>query len=546
MLRVLGEGGMGAAHLALDTRLNRQCVIKEILVRTPEGQRQFEREAEILANLDHPNLPKVWDIIDADGQPYIIMQYIEGQTINRLASERSAPLEIHDVLRWAKEILSAVQYLHAKNPPVIHRDIKPQNVCISPENKAYLLDFGIARRLDESHTRTSAQAVTHNYSPIEQHPEQSLLPMPSVLEYVRALHAEGLHTHFYSDVYGVGATLYYALTLLPPTDACMRVLGEVLPLVLEKNNEVPKFLAAAVMKALELHPRNRYQSAAEMMAALQPKSVEAPAVSVRKRPARPLPASNIRLLDRELIYIQAGVFRMGSDDPEVKAACHPSHSVELGAYCISQFPVTNLDYQHFIEDNPDYPIPQNPMRYAQRYNWDPATRTFPRGLEDHPVVLVSWQDAINYCRWLRKVTGYEVRLPTEAEWEKAASWDQLSSASRLYPWGNQFEEDKCNVDVRGELRLQTSAVGRYSPAGDSFYGLADMAGNVWEWTGSLYLPYPYEPTGEREEGSSEEKRVVRGGAYDESPLMARCAWRHVVQPGLRLANVGFRVVCNAA
>ncbi|MBN1450026.1 MAG: SUMF1/EgtB/PvdO family nonheme iron enzyme [Anaerolineales bacterium] len=546
VIRPLGEGGMGAAHLVLDTRLNRQCVIKEILSRSTISKVQFEREAQILANLQHTNLPVVYDIFFDEESPFIVMQFIEGTTLNRLAAGRDAPFEIHDVLKWAKEILAAMVHMHTQTPPIIHRDIKPHNICITPENKAVLLDFGIARRLDESQTRTAAQAVTQNYSPIEQYPEQNLQPTPSVLEYVQKLHSDGFRTNFYSDVYGLGATLYYALTLLSPTDVRMRVLNERLISIQEKNPEVPKFLAMAVMKALSLHPNDRFQSADEMLAALQPESIEAPVVPTRRRTARSQPTSSLKILDQELIYIPQGRFTIGTDDPQLKAACRPGHEIKLGAFCIARTPVTHADYQRFIEDNPDYSVPNNPMRFAQRYNWDLNLRAYPRGLNDHPVVLISWQDALEYCRWLSKVSGYEIRLPSEAQWEKAASWETISGKARLYPWGDQFAESNCNVDVHGDLRLQTSPVGRFSPQGDSPFGIVDMAGNVWEWTNSLYMPYPYNPEDGRESRAMEGKRVARGGAYDEGPLMARCAWRNAVQTDLRLANVGFRIACDAA
>ena len=546
IIRPLGEGGMGVAHLVLDTRLNRQCVIKEVSSHDTTNQVQFEREAQILANLQHNNLPIVYDYFYDQDRPFIVMQYIEGTTLNRPVIGRDASFEIHDVLKWAKEILAAMLYMHNQEPSIIHRDIKPHNICITPENKAVLLDFGIARRMDESQTRTAAQAITIHYSPIEQYPETSLTNMETVYKYVTALHADNIRTSYYSDIYGLGATLYYALTLLPPPDACYRVLKDELRPLQEKNSEVPKFLAKAVMKALELHPRERYQSAAEMLTALLPEIVVAPTIQIPRRPPRKLPHKDIEIFDQNLVYIPASKFQMGSDEPKLKSACHPQHTLNLDAFCISRNPVTMADYLQFIEENPDHPVPHSPMRFAARYNWDKATRTFPRGLEDHPVVLITWYDALPYCKWLSNVSGYRIRLPNEAEWEKAACWDVSADRARLYPWGDDFDDNLCNLDVHGELRLQTNPVGIFSPAGDSSYGLADMVGNVWEWTSSLYQPYPYNPNDGREDMESDGKRVVRGGAYDEGPLLSRCAWRNGVKPKLYLANVGFRVACDAA
>jgi formylglycine-generating enzyme required for sulfatase activity len=367
----------------------------------------------------------------------------------------------------------------------------------------------------------------------------------SLQHYLEELKAASVHTGPYSDVYSLGATLYFALTLLHPPDACLRQLGENLRPIREINPDVPDFLVEALERALVVDPRARLQSAAEVRALLQPQPSETVPRRLPRQRQRPLPTGDVVALGHELIYIPGGEFHMGSNDADVKQACRPGHRVNVRPFCIARLPVTHADYQRFVEENADYPVPYSPMRYAQRYNWDRRARTFPRGLEDHPVVLVAWEDALAYCRWLSQVSGYRCRLPTEAEWEKAATWDAAAGQARLYPWGDAFDEDQCNVDAHGALRLETSPVGRYSPAGDSPYGLADMAGNVWEWTGSLYRPYPYDSGDGREDLAVEGERVVRGGSYDESPLLAHCAWRNGVDPTLRAANIGFRVACDA-
>ncbi len=557
VLRPLGEGGMGAAYLVKDTRLGRHSVIKEVLSHDTTSREQFEHEACLLAQLRHQNLPVVHDYFFAQDHPYIVMEYVEGQTLDDLRGERSAPFESHDVLKWARDLLDALCYMHAQEPPVIHRDIKPQNVCITLQGEAVLLDFGIARRLDETKTGTAARVFSPGYAPIEQYHRKHIASEPSVLKYVEDLRSDGIRTGPYTDVYSVGATLYYTLTLFRPTAASMRVLGERLPSIERANPEAPDFLVDAVKKALALHPRDRFQAAAAMLAALQPETAETPTVRLQSRPPRPLPIGEVEALGQKLVYIPAGDFLMGSDDPRLKDACHPQHTVDVGAYCLGRCPVTNVDYQRFIDNNPDYPVPYSPMRYAQRYNWDQEARTYPRGLEDNPVVLVTWEDARAYCRWMTQVTGYQCRLPTEAEWEKAAAAEppplgsssqrsELQAKKRKYPWGDEFDEERCNVDAHGALRLESSPVGQCSPAGDSPYGLVDMAGNVWEWTASLYQPYPYDAGDGREDPDAEGKRVVRGGAFDEDPLLARCAWRNGVQPDLRLANVGFRVAASAS
>lgn len=545
VIRSLGEGGMGAAYLVEDQRLWRQCVAKASALYDTAHREQFEQEARILAALSHPNLPEVHDYFFDHSRPYLIMQYIEGTTLDRLKENRSAPFEVGQVLRWADDLLDALVYLHSHNPPIIHRDIKPSNICITPVGTAVLLDFGIARRMSGTSTQTGAQAHSMHYSPIEQYPVETIGSYGILQQYLEELKAAGVHTGPYSDIYSLGATLYFTLTLFDPPDACLRKIEEGMRPIRELNPDVPDFLAEALDRALTVDPRRRCQTAAELLQLLQLQTVETAPLRLRSRQPRPLPTSSVAALEYELIYIPGSEFLMGSDDPELKEACRPQHPVPLDPYCIGRRPVTNTDYQVFIDNNPDCPAPFSPMRFAQRYNWDRQARTYPRGLEEHPVVLVTWQDALAYCRWLSEVTGYRCRLPTEAEWEKAACWDPATGQARRYPWGDEFGEERCNVDAHGALRLESSTVGKYSPAGDSPYGLVDMAGNVWEWTGSLYRPYLYDAKDGREDLDAEGERVVRGGAYDEGPLLARCVWRNGVQPDLRLADVGFRVACDA-
>ena len=156
------------------------------------------------------------------------------------------------------------------------------------------------------------------------------------------------------------------------------------------------------------------------------------------------------------------------------------------------------------------------------------------------MVNVSWYDAMEYCQWLSEKTGRSYRLPTEAEWERAAR----GTDGRIYPWGNEFEKNKCNAGESGIA--DTTPVGKYSPEGDSPYGCADMAGNVWEWTQSQFKPYPYEPTDGREnlEAGEEDLRVLRGGAFVGTRSLIRCTYRLRCLPDTRNIDVGFRVVVS--
>jgi len=233
------------------------------------------------------------------------------------------------------------------------------------------------------------------------------------------------------------------------------------------------------------------------------------------------------------IEIPAGSFVMGSDKSDRENE-RPQHAVEIPySYKIARYPVTNAEYAKF---KPEKANMQKP---------------------DHPVVNVSWRDAIAYCEWLntqdlsgfRNLTGLKVRLPTEAEWEKAArgSGPPLHAGEgwvgvREYPWGDEFDSSKCNTSESGIN--DTTPVGKYSPQGDSPYGVADMSGNVWEWCQSKYKPYPYKADDGREDLKGDESRVLRGGAFGNGQRFARCAYRGGYLPSYWDGDLGFRVVAS--
>lgn len=233
---------------------------------------------------------------------------------------------------------------------------------------------------------------------------------------------------------------------------------------------------------------------------------------------------------KEMILIPGAVFTMGCDQGHEKY--RPQHTVEVASFYIDRFPVTNKEYKRFIDDT-YYHVPYYTMDWCDTrgYNWDPETRTFPEGKAHHPVVLVSWQDALAYARWAGK------RLPTEAEWELAAR----SPDGRIWPWGNEIAFDRSNTAESG--RRGTAPVDAYSPAGDSPYGVADMIGNVWEWTSSLFRPYPYDARDGREDIEAPGWRVLRGGSWVNDLYIARC-YSRLDGDFVLFNNVGFRCAAS--
>jgi len=255
--------------------------------------------------------------------------------------------------------------------------------------------------------------------------------------------------------------------------------------------------------------------------------------------------------------IPAGKFLMGDKDyvEFAKDAERPQHTLEIPYdYYMARFPVTTADFARFA-DARDYKTVAEKVgesRTWMGFEWVEVTGanwknplgpklSNPEGLLDHPVVHVSWHDTQEYIAWLNENYAVELPkdyyfiLPSEAEWEKAARGEY----GNIWPWGNIFDVNKCN-SIFGGIG-GTTKVGKFSPAGDSPYGCADMVGNVWEWTRSLIKGYPYDASDGRENDLISTKRIVRGGSFLDGTWGTRCAARGYLGPDPRDSGFGFRV-----
>ena len=245
VVSLLGQGGMGAVYRAWDLTLRVPVALKENLDLSPVSQQQFEREALLLAQLNHPNLPRVTNhfVVPGLGQ-YLVMEFIEGQDLQQWLDQRGRLTEA-EAVPIVGQVASALAYLHSRPEPVIHRDIKPANIKITPDNRAVLVDFGIAKQYTpDGHTTRGAQAVTPGFSP----PEQYGLGI----------------TDARSDIYALGATLYALLTGQTPTESVSRLAGSTLPYPAELTPPVGR----AIMRAMEMEPANRFQAAPQFATAL--------------------------------------------------------------------------------------------------------------------------------------------------------------------------------------------------------------------------------------------------------------------------------------
>jgi eukaryotic-like serine/threonine-protein kinase len=255
----IGRGGMGAVYKALDMRLRSVVALKQTLLTGEIVRKAFEREAQLLAGLRHPALPKVSDHFTEDAGQFLVMEYIAGNDLGKLITDRAAPFPVDDVLRWADVLLDALEYLHGHTPPIVHRDIKPQNMKLTDRGEVILLDFGLAKGVVAQATRpattSSIFGYTPHYAPLEQ--------------------IQGSGTDPRSDQYALAATLYHLLTATQPPDALTRAAARINedpdPLVPanQLNPQISAPVATVLARAMSQKPDQRYVSALALRAALR-------------------------------------------------------------------------------------------------------------------------------------------------------------------------------------------------------------------------------------------------------------------------------------
>ncbi|UCG23402.1 MAG: SUMF1/EgtB/PvdO family nonheme iron enzyme [Chloroflexota bacterium] len=638
IVSVLGKGGMSVVYRAWDLNLKVPVALKEMTPQiTLDGRpldhwkEQFQLEAHVLARLDHPNLVDVTDYFQEADNAYLVMRFVEGQSLQSLIDE-AGPLPEMQVLEWAKQLLAALDYCHDQG--VAHRDIKPANIIVRPDGQAVLVDFGLVKLLDPNDPRTRTIMInmgTPEYAPPEQYDSQ-----PG-------------HTGAWSDVYSVGATLYHALTGQAPPTASQRMVApmELQPLRL-LNGQVSAQTEAVVLHAMAMERDKRYPDAAAMAASLVKKKrrypvaiiaggilllivalgaggwwflaredatlgptltaelVENPtiipmgtATSITSLPAptealptaeEPVPSETpppntvhspsptdslipdatpgnefftLGADGMTQVFVPPGEFRMGSlpGDPDADDDESPQHAVSVSGFWIDRTEVSNDMFATFVR-NTGYAT--DAERNGGSLVWsDDNDRVFVSGadwlhphgpdsaiigLDNHPVVQVSWNDAIAYCKWVGR------RLPTEAEWEKAGR----GTDGRRYPWGNKrpagdllnFADRSLTVDWADDAvddgYRHTAPVGSY-PDGASPYTALDMGGNVYEWANDWYSRDYYavsdesDPTGP----ASGEVRVLRGGSWTSSGIYNRATFRLWQAPDESTDAYGFRCAQSA-
>ncbi|MBQ9983924.1 MAG: serine/threonine protein kinase [Lachnospiraceae bacterium] len=249
ILKKIGQGGMSIVYLAMDTRLNKQWAVKEIKTSNKQDKKTLlkglQMEANVLKMVDHPVLPRIVDIIDYSGNVFVVMDYIEGRPLNEVLSMDGAQSQ-DKVIGWAKELCSALDYLHSMNPPIIYRDMKPSNIMLKPDGKVKLIDFGTAKELDVESLADTTALGTRGYAAPEQFGDSK---------------GRGIHkTDARTDIYSLGATLYHIVTGKNPCEP-----PYVIKPIRHWDTTLSSGLEKIISKCTMPNPEDRYQSCAELM-----------------------------------------------------------------------------------------------------------------------------------------------------------------------------------------------------------------------------------------------------------------------------------------
>lgn len=495
-LAYLGSGAYADVYKANDTVLNRVValkVLKPALIADESAFQRFVREAQTVANLFHPHIATVLDMGESkEGRYFIAMRYIDGESLDKVIAAGALKWDV--ALKITEQIASALEFAHARG--LIHRDVKPSNIIVGKEEGAVLTDFGLVKAMQQSGSMslTGGMLGTPYYIPPEIWSGKEATP--AIDQYALACVLGEMLS---------GKVLFPGDT--PPAVMMRHVMtGPEFPGKWQKD--VPPGFSEILKRALAKEPKERFENVNVFVhsfvgVGLAPAKTEPATVKPPITGYQPLSISD-NPAGIEWIEIPAGDFLYGDGKK-------PHHIRK--PYFIAKYSITQTQYQKFIDANPRYPVPFMIEEWAKPYNWDKRTRQHPAEISIHPVVLVTWNDAREFCKWAK------CRLPTEEEWEKAAR----GTDGREYSWGEDWLDGKYCNSIEAKI-VGTTPVDEF-PEGVSPYGVWDMSGNVWEWTAT-----PHESGG----------YALRGGSrgYDVSGV--RSSVRLRIMPVGSSCYIGFR------
>ncbi len=593
IVSLLAAGSSGATYRAWDSVDRADAAIKEHLDSSPEAQKLFRAEADRLTRLRHPQLPQFLDHFCLDSGCYLVSRYVDGVDLQSLL-DQYGPLPSDLIIGWLQTAVTPLVYLHEKGQ--LHLGIKPANIRLTPDGDLFLVDSGLpgmgipaindGYAAPELAAQTEAAAASDIFSLgaalytllTAQIPPDPLRRESGLVDLKPAREVNPNVEPYLSIVANRAMSLRPDArfeTAADFADALARPAGH--PVVVQNaprrtpdaapaSRRVPvrarrqmeqrtlkallvvliALMALAVMLGIiNLNQPETAVTEAEATATLESAVVSAltalapspTPLPVPTEPPTPTPEPLVTETGARMLFMPGGLFRMGSDDGETNEK--PPHLVRLDAYFIDETEVTNGQYQLCVADGVCNPPLNEGATYHPAYFGDPA-------FADYPVIFVDWQDANVFCQWRG------ARLPSEAEWEKAAGFDVTQSLKFRYPWGDAFAGEKANYCDQGCPRddrdtavndghQDTAPVTSFEDC-RSPIGAYNMAGNVMEWVSDWYDGRYYlsstdtNPLGPPE-GTA---KVIRGGSWlsdrDEMTVTARTSR----DPTVKLATLGFR------
>jgi formylglycine-generating enzyme required for sulfatase activity len=568
-----------------------------------EARQRFLLESQLGARLNHPHIIQVHELEEIEDSLVLVMEYAPGGSLaDRITRSvhNGQPVPLDQALKIGLDIAQGLAALHALD--VVHRDLKPSNILFDAQGNAKIADLGLAQvsRGVSMRSQLGSLAMAHPGTPEYMSPEQESSPAP--LRPPSDIYALGLI--LFELLSGRSFRMQRPGTRLatlrkdaPPW------LDELVLRMLEKDPEQRPWDGAELAELLrggmgvgqqaaakqaeeeqrlaqEEALRKLRQQAEQEEQRLQALRLEQQRLEAERREreaalqrqeeekrSREISLGLAPGVEMPFIRIPAGEFWMGSTEAEIKNILAqnknlkeewftdslPQHKVYLDEYWIGKYPVTVAQFTAFTNAT-GYKTAAEKQGFGRVWTgskWEDVKGACWRqpggpgkGVEnkrEHPVTQVCWEDAAAFCQWAANASGQLLRLPSEAEWEKAAR----GADGRIYPWGNEAPDaGRCNFNLNVK---DTTLVGKYSPQGDSPYGCADMAGNVWDWVNDWYDGGYYKNSpGKNPPGpASGSSKVLRGGAWLNNWNRVRSAFRHDVDPTLMFNNYGFRCVRSA-
>lgn len=597
---LLAEGSYGAVYRAWDLTDRQEVAIKEYLDPSPEIQKLFRAEAVRLSRLNHPQLPEVRDhfSLEETGQ-YLVTDFVPGVNLRDLL-DQYGPLPSDLIIAWLQAASRPLGYLHEKQQ--LHLNIKPANLRLRPDGEIFLVDTGLpglgigasggryaAPEQQMQGAVTGASDIyglgatlytllTNQVPPDALRREsglETLMPAreinPDIEPYLSIVASRAMDLR--PDVRYESASDFAQALERPvgrpaldnarprrttpsqaqapppvrprPTRKQIEqrtILGLAAILVLLGGVVIGLILAGRSPAAQEEQVAVTATVRSQVIAALTAITTVTPTPAPSATPI-PTPAPLVdEVTGARMIYIPSGIFRMGNDESEPDES--PSRIVRVDAYYIDEMEVSNGQYAQCVADGACQPPGRSGATLHPAYYGDPA-------YDEYPVIFVNWNDARDFCAWR------DVRLPTEAEWERAAGFDPEMGIKYTYPWGDIFDGtllNFCDVNCPQEDRNpdfddgygDTAPGGNYAD-GRSPLGLYDMAGNVMEWVSDWYDPDAYEgATDTNPLGPLEgEFKTIRGGSWLSSEDEVRVSGRGSYDPSVRRAHLGFRCAATA-